>query len=224
VEQARLVDTPSSGEVTRLKRLYERNPTSTIFARLGDAYLSLGEAESAIQVCRQGLRYRPSYITGHLVLARSFSAAGNLAGAEDEFQKVLRLEPDNPAAVRYLASIAERSGDSERAEQFWERLRILDPYNDAIPAGTGAAPELPSAEPIVSPSEPVPPEAVADEDLDVPAGGAETRSKEFPFVTLTLAKLYASQGHKGRAERVARLIDPAQADSLLGQLNEEAAN
>lgn len=214
MEQACLVDTPSSGDVERLRRLYERNPTSTIFARLADAYLSLGEPDRAIAVCRQGLRYRPSYITGHLVLARAFSDVGDLRAAEEEFQKVLRLDPDNPASIRHLAALAERSGDAERAEAMWCRLRTLDPLNGAIPGRTVPVEEAPAPEDAsLSP----PPEDPVVEETP------PTTTSEFPFVSLTLARLYASQGHRTRAERLVQLIDPEQAEELLDQVVQDAA-
>ena len=46
---------------------------------------------------------------------------------------------------------------------------------------------------------------------------------EFPFVSLTLARLYASQGHQSEAERVVRLVSPLDAEKILGDLVEETA-
>ena len=217
MEQACPADAPADGEVDRLRRLYDRNPTSTIFARLADAFLVMGDVRGAIDVCRQGLRYRPSYITGHLVLARALAAAGDHRRAEDEFQKVLRLEPGNPASVRYLASLAERAGDDERAAQLWDRLRTLDPANAAFQSVETVDPDPadePEPEQVDSPTTTAPQEEPVD---------AEAEAKgDFPFVSLTLARLYASQGHRGRAEKVVRLVDPAQADDLMGQLAPDA--
>ena len=220
MDQACLAEAPSDTEVARLKRLHERNPTSTIFARLADAYLGQGDAAGAIHVCRQGLRFRPSYITGHLVLAQAFTRVDDTQSAEDEFQKVLRLEPDNPAAIRYLATLAARSGDTERAEGLWGRLRTIDPFNPAIPDAqendeeASDAAELPGEQETEMSENPV-------EKTSEPPSVEDTQ--EFPFVSLTLARLYASQGHKGRAERVARLVDPTQADEILVQFTKEAA-
>ena len=55
-------------------------------------------------------------------------------------------------------------------------------------------------------------------------GGSEVETGEFPFVSLTLARLYASQGHLGLAERVVRLVNPVEADDILGRFSGEAAN
>jgi len=212
VEQACPVVTPSSDELSRLSRLYERNPTSTLFARLADVHLALGDVEGAIRVCRKGLRYRPSYVTGHLVLGRAYLTFGDARRAEDEYQKVLRLEPDNPAATRYLASIAEADGDEVRARYLWDRLRVLHPFHPALQRSA------PTPEPEETPE-------AAGEDLACSNPERQEKDEEaFPFVSMTLAKLYARQGHRGRAEQVARLVDPAYPEDRLGELVNESTS
>ncbi len=233
MEQVCRAETPSDGEVVRLKRLFERNPTSTIFARLADAYLSLGDAEAAVSVCRRGLRYRPSYVTGHLVLGRAFVEIADTRGAEDEFQKVLRLEPDNPAAVQHLAKIFEMASDSERARLLWDRLRVLNPFNPVFRELKSVSDEAPMKTQEVAVGEEVSRSGNDDPPADNTEGDDATGeitetdkvtvvAGEFPFVSLTLARLYASQGHRGLAERVVRLVHPSEADDILGQLNNEA--
>lgn len=211
MEQVCRVETPSDAEVARLRRLFERNPTSTIFARLADAYLDLGDAEAAVSVCRRGLKYRPSYITGHLVLGRAFVEIDDARGAEDEFQKVLRLETDLPAAIQHLATIADRSGDSERARLLWDRLRVLNPFHPVFREMKAGSDETRRSEPETETSRP--------ERVD-----SEVESGEFPFVSLTLARLYESQGHPGLAERVVRLVKPVEADDISGRPVDQAAN
>lgn len=220
----------SDGEMIRLKRLFERNPTSTIFARLADAYLTHGEVEEAIRVSRRGLKYRPSYVTGHIVLGRSLLASGDLAAAEDEFCKVLTLEPDHLAAIRFLGTIATHNGDQDRSDRLRHRLRVLNPFvqgvldRDVQPEADseGAAadatvsdvvaekvlPEHPAADAVPAAAEPVQKDADGD---------------EFPFVSLTLARLYAGQGHRGQAERVVRLVSPADADDILSRISKDSA-
>jgi Tfp pilus assembly protein PilF len=214
LEQVCRVETASDAEVARLKRLFERNPTSTIFARLADAYLDLGDAEAAVSVCRRGLKYRPSYITGHLVLGRAFVEIEDTRGAEDEFQKVLRLEPDIPAAIQHLATIAERSGDSERARLLWDRLRVLNPFHPVFREVTAVSDKTCRSGPeFVSIQKTTHPER---DDTEVESG-------EFPFVSLTLARLYESQGHPGLAERVVRLVSPVEPDDISGRPVDQAA-
>lgn len=219
----------TDGEIGRLRRLFERNPTSTLFARLADACLCRGDVDEAIEVCRRGLRYRPSYVTGHLVLGRAFVAARDDRSAEDEFRKVLRLDPDNPAALGHLAQLAAREGQPDRARDFVARLRLQNPFDPRVIEGelTAGSHVGQADRRVDAPLTGV--EAPADEEADGAAATDEADARAptdeaFPFVSLTLARLYASQGHRREAERVVRLVDPSKADELLGRMTADAAN
>ena len=234
----------SDGEMARLKRLFERNPTSTIFARLADAYLNAGDVDEAVRVCRRGLKYRPSYVTGHIVLGRSLVQQGHEQAAEDEFQKVLTLEPDNLAAMQYLATISAHQGDLERSSRLESRLYQLNPALGLTHAPDTQQPEpdlQPELEPVTSAAEdhdaqaaevvPLPPAvSPASGDPERSADPArsgmaeeETEAPEFPFVSLTLARLYARQGHRGQAERVVRLVSPADAEDIMSRISQDSA-
>ena len=213
MKDVRRADIQSDAEETRFRRLFERNPTSTIFARLADVRLAAGDTAGAIDVCRKGLRYRPSYITGHLVLGRAYLADGDLTGAEEEFQKALRLEPDNPAATWYLGELAAQSGQAERAEGYRQRLTLLDVF--AVPTQAPTEPDHEQQE--VQPEE----EPVSDQPVTAEQNEA---GEAYPFLSMTLAKLYANQGHRGRAEQVVRAIYPETAEDKLGQLSQEIVN
>jgi tetratricopeptide (TPR) repeat protein len=216
VNLPRRAETPASdAELVRLNRLFERNPTSTIFARLADTYLSLGQADKAVIVCRRGLKYRPSYVTGHIVLGRALIDTDALSSAEEEFQKVLTLEHDHLAALQYLAVIADRTGDSEQVQVIQDRLSVLNPFQFGKRL---SEPGIAAGQEESVPSHPVVEVNEGSDQTDVEDSGAE-----FPFVSLTLARLYARQGHKGQAERVVRLVSPGDADDILDRISHESA-
>ena len=75
-----------------LEKICAKNPTSILFARLADGLLQQGDVTRAIEVCRQGLRYRPSYVAGHVIMGKCHLAAGRFEEARLEFQKVLQLD------------------------------------------------------------------------------------------------------------------------------------
>jgi hypothetical protein len=186
--------------------------------------------EEAIRVCRRGLKYRPSYVTGHIVLGRSLLELGDLAAAEDEFYKVLTLEPDHLAAIRFLCTIATRHGDQDRSDRLRRRLRVLDPFvqgaldRDVQPEAEcdGVATDESVSDEVV---EKVLPDDPAADLLPAEAEPVqkEADGAEFPFVSLTLARLYARQGHRGEAERVVRLVSPADADDILSRISKDSA-
>ena len=48
-----------------LEKRLKTNPKSLLFARLADLYLKADRKEEAIQLCEEGVKNHPSYITGH---------------------------------------------------------------------------------------------------------------------------------------------------------------
>ena len=65
----------------KLGKICAKNPTSILFARLADGFLRQGKVKQAVEICRRGLRYRPSYVTGHLVMGNCHLAVGRLEEA-----------------------------------------------------------------------------------------------------------------------------------------------
>jgi tetratricopeptide (TPR) repeat protein len=212
----------------RLERICAKNPTSILFARLAEACLRDGDLNHAAALCRRGLRYRPSYAAGHLVMAACHLQAGSVDGARDEFQKVLQLDADNLAALIGLGKVEAALGRSEAARRCRERLRSLDPFHPLL-----SGPEFQADRPL---SPPGPPEQAAvpghseasgdpeEGDDEVAQEGGRRPVHDLPFATVTLARLYASQGHLGLAratlERVLRdHPDHPEALSLLEAVN-----
>ena len=119
---------------TKLERICAKNPTSILFARLADEFLRQGNTKRALETCRRGLRYRPSYVTGHVVMGRCHLAAGRFEEARQEFQKVLQLDSDNLTAFWHLGQIDLEMGWEEMALRNFERAYALDPFNRDLAA------------------------------------------------------------------------------------------
>jgi len=113
---------------TKLEKICAKNPTSILFARLADAFLASGDAKRALEICRRGLRYRPSYVTGHVVMGKCHLATGRLEEARQEFQKALQLDADNLAAFWHLGRIDLQMGWEDLALQNFRRASLLDPF------------------------------------------------------------------------------------------------
>ncbi|MDA0747055.1 MAG: tetratricopeptide repeat protein [bacterium] len=152
-----------SASLTKLEKICAKNPTSILFARLADEILQQGDVRRASEVCRQGLRYRPSYVTGHVVMGKCYLAAGRVEEARQEFHKVLQLDADHVAAFWHLGQIDLEMGWDELALRNFERAYVLDPFNEQLAAqveslqrvAVGASPEVlneeePQAELVVS--------------------------------------------------------------------------
>lgn len=115
--------------IADLKRRLQADPTSIAFAQLAEEYRRAGQLDEAVGVCREGLRRHPGYLSARITLGRALAEQGDAAGAEQEFEEVLRTAPDNLAAVRGLAELAHTHGDLERALTLYQRAGALTRYD-----------------------------------------------------------------------------------------------
>ena len=107
-----------SPRIEELKRRVQSDPASIAFAALAEEYRRAGRFGEAIEACTTGLVRHPSYLSAHVTLGRALIEVGRLQEARTELEYVLKLAPENLAAIRGLAEIHHRIGDehSEHTE------------------------------------------------------------------------------------------------------------
>ena len=123
----------ADSRVDDLKRRVQLDPASIAFAALAEEYRRLGQFQEAIDTCKAGLQRHPSYISAHVTLGRALLEVGRYDEAREELEYVLRVAPENLAAIRGLAEIHHRRGDSGDSHEF----------DQAHHAEVAAAPEPP---------------------------------------------------------------------------------
>lgn len=121
-----------------LKRRVQQDPASIAFAALADEYRRLGLFHDAIETCRAGLQRHPAYLSARVTLGRALLEIGEYDEAQAELDQVIRAAPDNLAAIRALAEIHRRRGDSPDGY-------ALDPQEPAAAATSPAASPLPAS-------------------------------------------------------------------------------
>lgn len=94
-----------------LKRRVQRDPASISFAALAEEYRRLGLLEEAVEACRSGLQRHPAYVSARVTLGRALMEMGDYESATAELEQVLRVAPENLAAIRALADIHRRRGE-----------------------------------------------------------------------------------------------------------------
>jgi len=116
---------PDHPRIEELKRRVEKDPASIAFAALAEEYRRAGNCDEAIRLCRSGLAQHPGYLSAHVTLGRALLDTGQLEDAQDELEQVVRLAPDNLAAVRALAEIRRRRDEGGAPAQYAELDPIL---------------------------------------------------------------------------------------------------
>ena len=147
-----------SPRIEELRRRVQSDPASIAFAALAEEYRRAGRFEEAIATCATGLQRHPSYLSAHVTRGRALLEVGRYEEAQQELEHVLKLAPENLAAIRGLAEIHHRRGDDthdgheryhaaidhaqrEEAAQPNPPPPIDLPLNQ-VPSASPAAPEL----------------------------------------------------------------------------------
>jgi tetratricopeptide (TPR) repeat protein len=171
-----------SPRVEELKRRVQQDPASIAFAALAEEYRRAGRLQDAIEVCRAGLQRHPAYLSARVTLGRALLEIGEIDEGREHLEQVLKIAPENLAAIRALAEIHRRAD-----------FGGADAPTDLHLAAQPAAPDPPGSNPLsqapirLAVSKP-PVEAVPAIEPVVPDPSEET-----------LARLGAFLGAIGRA-------------------------
>lgn len=159
-----------------------KDPRSTVFVPLSDAYRRLGMLDDALSLAQRGVRTLPWFGPGFVALGRVQMQQGDLEDALHSFRKALELDEDSIAAMHSLVRLHLLRGEKDQAVALLERTVQLEPeqlvFSNLLrslrPAGAEAA--------------------ACSED-----SGAAAEPAAAPIATTTLAELYVRQGHFQRA-------------------------
>lgn len=99
-----------TSRIEELRRRVQSDPASIAFAALAEEYRRAGRFEESIATCTAGLVRHPSYLSAHVTLGRALMEVGRFEDAREELEHVLRLAPENLAAIRGLADINHLAG------------------------------------------------------------------------------------------------------------------
>jgi len=168
-------------EVELYRQMLTKDPSSQVFVYLAEALFERSMYTEAIETCLNGLRLHPHDLRARVILGLSYLRTDNLDRAESELLRAKEILQINMAVYEGLAELFERKGDEEKSSVY-RRL-----YDVVRPAETMVAGE-PEASPHIEP------------EVEAPA-------EEKPAVaTVTMAELYAQQGHLDKAAAVYRTI------------------
>jgi len=115
--------------VDKLGAFVEKDPGDPRFARVGDAFLKMGDFKNALAVLTKGVKLNPRYFTGQLVLAHTLRQAGYLPQAKERYKIVLRLDPANIAAMWQLSAISFEEDNEVDGIRYLKKILLVNPYH-----------------------------------------------------------------------------------------------
>lgn len=122
----------SPSRIDELRRRVQNDPASIAFAQLAEEYRRSGQTDEAVRICRDGLVRHPGYLSARVTLGRALLDLGQLAEARGEFEFVVAEAPENLAAVRGLAEIYHRDGQTTEALTYYQRALALARHDPEI--------------------------------------------------------------------------------------------
>jgi tetratricopeptide (TPR) repeat protein len=165
-----------SPRLEELRRRVQQDPASIAFAALAEEYRRAGRFQDAIATCTAGLQRHPAYLSAHVTLGRALIEVGRYEDATEELQFVLRLAPENLAAIRGLAEVQQRRGEDAADATDHAAASEAPPPNAALPRlsappvpGVPQPPAIPAPTPAVAVASPaVTPPIAIPEPMPVP--------------------------------------------------------
>src|SRR5437773_11028059 len=104
-----------SDDIRAMTSELARDPGSLVFLRLAETLRDRGQVDAARKVVRAGLERNPDSTDGHDLYARVLVDAGDLDGAEGEWNLVLGADPRHLGAHKGLGFLCYHRGDVDAA-------------------------------------------------------------------------------------------------------------
>jgi len=177
------------GKIAGYTEILSKDPRSTVFVPLSEAYRKMKMLDDAIEVASRGVAALPNYAPGFIALARAQAEHGMVSEAADAFVNVLKLEEDNIQGLKGLARVRMMQGRIEDARELLARAKNLSPDDPQID-GMLASLHHGASGPTVDSS-----------DMGIAT----------PIATATLAEIYVRQGLLRKAFDIyseLHLVDP----------------
>lgn len=175
-------------------QIVSKDPHSTAFVPLAEAYRQIGLLDDALEAARLGTRMLPNFSPGFATLGRILGQMGRIDEAMSAYARALSIDRQVQSALVGLARLHLVRGERDEARRILREAAAYHPQDEMIenmlialdlPRPWGGAP---APEPAVATPETVLPAAA-------PAGGE-------PIPTATLAEIYFKQGLIDQAIRV----------------------
>ncbi|HEY5674846.1 MAG TPA: tetratricopeptide repeat protein [Malonomonas sp.] len=197
------------GKIAAYTEIWAKDPSSTIFVSLGEAYRKMGMLDDARDVVERGLVRNPDFSPAHIVLARILCQQGDYSGSEASFQRALDSDQGSLAALVGYARLSILLGHENRARKLLLAARNISPADSIINKLLLSLPEQLDPEPEVTPG--VEEELYAEESAEP----VEPQAKEIPLASVTLAELYLKQGLESEALEMYRRLSAQKPNDLM---------
>lgn len=193
------------GKISTYLQIVSKDPHSTAFVPLAEAYRQLGLLGDALEAARMGTAMLPHFCPGFTTLGRILGQMGRIDEAMIAFTKALDIDHQSQSALVGLSRLHLVRGEREQARRILHQAAEFHPDDELI-ENMLVAIDMPSPWQHRKP----PPEEASPADTPVTAEPLVS----IPIPTATLAEIYAKQGLTDQAAHVYEEILRSEPDNL----------
>ena len=193
------------GKIGSYLQIVAKDPSSTAFVPLAEAYRQVGLLDDALEATRLGTKRLPHFSPGFSAMGRILGQMGRIDEAMTAYAKALSIDRESQAALVGLARLHLIRGERDQARKILAQAKEAHPEHDKI-ADMLKALDLPRpwAQIKQVPAAQAPVEKVVDEK-GVDEKGVDEKGvdeKGGPIPTATLVDIYVKQGLTDKAIKI----------------------
>lgn len=189
-------------KIAAYTEILAKDPASTIFVSLAEAYRKMGMFDDARQIIEKSLDIHPDFSPAHVVLGRVFCQLGDYERSENFFQDALQHDQESLAALVGYARLNILLDREGKARELLIEARRLSPADSVINKLLLSLPE-----------ELLVPEA-DDASVETEPEIAEVEESPVALASSTLAELYLKQGLTQQALDIYRQLSEENPNNL----------
>ena len=173
------------GKIGSYLQIITKDPSSTAFVPLAEAYRQIGLLDDALEAARFGTEMLPHFSPGFSAMGRILGQMGRLDESMSAYARALSIDRQSQAALVGLSRLHLVRGERDQARKILQQAQEFYPDDEKIS-------DMLTALDLPRPWAEIKQASQAKEQLsaqELKAGGPSE-----PFATATLAEIYVKQG------------------------------
>jgi predicted regulator of Ras-like GTPase activity (Roadblock/LC7/MglB family) len=118
--------------IAKCEKILANDSNSQIFAALADAYRKKGEIDKACEICEEGLKIHPNYVSARVVMAKIHVTEGDYIAAKEQLDLAIKSAGRSRAIDILEAEILIRLEKIPEAKVILKRLSSTDPDDEVV--------------------------------------------------------------------------------------------